>query len=231
MIKPHVTHTANVSLPYSIERRSVKHVRIRVSDDLAVRIVVPQHWSDVEAIALLEQKGEWIRRQQERFRAQQANKPYLTLHPHQIMLLGKRYQYVYSERLQNRVVVNHRHCTVQSGKDLLDANVQECWYKRFARAYIAQEAECLSALHGYSYNKLFIRSQQTKWGNCSPKGNISVNWRIIKAPEYVLHYVLLHELIHTKFMHHKQHFWFAVSVACPQYKKAQQWLEQYGKAL
>ncbi|MBU0466669.1 MAG: M48 family metallopeptidase, partial [Nanoarchaeota archaeon] len=81
------------------------------------------------------------------------------------------------------------------------------------------------------YNKLFIRKQKTKWGNCSPSKNISLNWKIILMPDYVKEYIILHELLHTKILNHSQAFWMHLSHKYPSYNLAIDWIKKYGNSL
>ena len=70
----------------------------------------------------------------------------------------------------------------------------------------------------------YVLNQKTVWGNCSKKRNISLNWQLIRAPRFVIDYVILHELLHTRFMSHGQPFWRSVSRLSERYKEAIDWL-------
>jgi len=65
----------------------------------------------------------------------------------------------------------------------------------------------LSAQHGFSYNKVFVRNQKTRWGSCSSKNNISLNMMLVRLPDQMIDYVLLHELVHTRIKNHTHAFW------------------------
>jgi predicted metal-dependent hydrolase len=67
-------------------------------------------------------------------------------------------------------------------------------------------------------------NQKTVWGNCSKKQNISLNWQLIHAPHFVIDYVILHELLHTRYMSHNQAFWRSMLRLCERYKDAIKWL-------
>jgi predicted metal-dependent hydrolase len=71
----------------------------------------------------------------------------------------------------------------------------------------------------------------TKWGNCSAKKNISLNWRLVRAPQNVVDYVILHELLHTEIMNHSQQFWIRMRSIVSDYQTALAWLEKYGSAI
>jgi predicted metal-dependent hydrolase len=65
----------------------------------------------------------------------------------------------------------------------------------------------LAKSHGFSYNKIFVRSLKSRWGSCSHKNNISLNMKLVVLPEELLDYVILHELVHTRIGNHSSDFW------------------------
>lgn len=213
---------------YIVERRAIKHARIRVSENLSVRILVPSDFSDAELKSLINHKQSWIDRNLRRF----VTKPTpIKIHSNQLLLFGNRYNYFFNERLHHKVVLNHDHKTIQSKTDLLEMAEQLKWYKRFARTYLKDRVAELAKQYKFKYNKVFIREQRTKWGNCSIEKNISLNWKLIKTPPFVIDYLIVHELLHTRNMSHKKTFWQDLKGIMPDYAEAVQWLDKYGNAL
>jgi len=82
----------------------------------------------------------------------------------------------------------------------------------------------LAAEHGIAVSRVSVRNQRWRWGSCSPKGHICLNWRLVQMPESVRDYVMIHELMHIKRMDHSPVFWKLVGAACPGYREARQWL-------
>ncbi|GAB4334901.1 MAG: hypothetical protein Kow0089_04360 [Desulfobulbaceae bacterium] len=66
--------------------------------------------------------------------------------------------------------------------------------------------EELARKHGYRYNRVTIRNQKTRWGSCSAHNNISLNMKLIRLPEDLRDFVLLHELVHTRIRNHGKEF-------------------------
>jgi len=65
----------------------------------------------------------------------------------------------------------------------------------------------LSRLHGFSYNRVFIRNQRTRWGSCSHCNNINLNINLVWLRPELMNYVILHELLHTRIKNHGRRFW------------------------
>ena len=212
---------------YTVEHRHVKHARLRVHEDGSVRLYVPQNFTEQEISKILEMKATWIASKQHYF--QQRGK--ILLRRNELLLFGNRYVYFYSSQYKNKVVVNEESKTIQARRNLLNINIQEQWMKSVAKNYIYPRVAELSENLILPFNRLFIRSQKSKWGNCSSDKNISINWRIIKAPAFVIDYVIIHELCHTLIMKHTVRFETLLNSHCPDYKQAQAWLEKYGNSL
>ena len=86
-------------------------------------------------------------------------------------------------------------------------------------------------LMSVTYNRITIRHQKTRWGSCTKTGNLSFNCLILKMPETVRDYVIVHELAHRKELNHSTKFWTIVSEYCPWYKDSKQWLKDNGSSL
>jgi hypothetical protein len=79
-----------------------------------------------------------------------------------------------------------------------------------AKKKIAVRLNELAKRHGFTYNKISVRSLKSRWGSCSYKNNISLNIKLIVLPEEILDYVILHELVHTHIRNHSKDFWKAL---------------------
>jgi len=89
----------------------------------------------------------------------------------------------------------------------------------------------LAAALGLRVARVTIRDQRSRWGSCSPKGHIALNFRLLLMPSEVREYVLIHELMHLKQANHSRRFWRLVEAACPGFRDAERWLRRHGPAL
>ncbi len=82
-------------------------------------------------------------------------------------------------------------------------------------------------LYNFSHSRVAIRNQKTRWGSCSKKGNLNFNYKIIRLPENLLDYLVVHELCHLKELNHSKNFWSLVAIAVPDYKSRRSQLRQF----
>lgn len=107
----------------------------------------------------------------------------------------------------------------------------EYWLRKQARGSIEQHLFDVGKRVKRTPNRVYVMDQRTKWGNCSALGNLSFNWRLIMAPDYVLRYIVTHEMVHLAIPDHSQRFWLTVQSLCPNADRARQWLVANGHRL
>lgn len=212
---------------YTLIQKDIKHARIRVSEDGQVRVIIPNNFTEDDVQSLLKKKARWVASKKSYF----SKKLKIKLGRNQLLLFGQRYNYFFDHELKRKIIIDHEFGTIRSSKDILDINVQEKWYKQEAKNYLIPRTEYLAKNLSFKYNKIYIRSQRTKIGSCSEKKNISLNWRLIKAPKLVIDYIIVHELVHTRVMNHSRKFWTMLRSHFPDYKQANNWLDKYGNNL
>jgi len=89
----------------------------------------------------------------------------------------------------------------------------------------------LSRNFGFTYNKVYIRNQKTRWGSCSSKNNISLNLKLVRLPDELIDYVIIHELVHTRIKDHSRSFWAEVDKLTGNGKEMASKLKTYGITL
>lgn len=89
----------------------------------------------------------------------------------------------------------------------------------------------LAAAAGLSVRRVQVRDQRSRWGSCSRRGTIALNWRLVQMPPAVRDYVIWHELMHLREMNHSRRFWRLVAEVCPDFEAARDWLRRHGAAV
>ncbi|EPZ48929.1 hypothetical protein N007_03575 [Alicyclobacillus acidoterrestris ATCC 49025] len=105
------------------------------------------------------------------------------------------------------------------------------WLRLLAKTHLRALAQDLATKFHCRPNQIVIKEQKRRWGSCSSKGNINLNWRLIQAPKEVQSYVIVHELAHLTEMNHGPRFWALVRAMMPNYDQHRKWLTIHGERL
>lgn len=105
------------------------------------------------------------------------------------------------------------------------------WFIEKAKEKILPRVALIAKELGVEYRKASIVDNRFRWGSCTPNDNVSFNWRLIKAPMYVINYIIVHELAHLLESNHTPRFWNIVRTRANSAEKAKTWLRQHGQIL
>lgn len=108
--------------------------------------------------------------------------------------------------------------TFEQVKELADQAVE----------YIPKRVKYYAEKENFVYNKITIKNLVSRWGSCSTKGNLNFNCLLMLMPDYVIDYIVVHELCHLREMNHSEKFWAEVEKIMPDYQRAELWLKQNG---
>ena len=204
------------------ESRRARRLAVRVHRTGRVEVVVPPRTSRAAVSAFLTQHRSWIETRREA--ALRLKPPEVPFPPGEI-----RFPAVYETWRVHLAGGTGRLRIRESADELLviagDAGEPQ-QVKESLRRWLMDRAQVVLGDHladcarefGFTYQRLSIRRQRTRWGSCSVKGTISLNCCILFQPPEVLRYLLLHELSHTRHMNHSRAFWDCVGRCCPDYR-------------
>jgi predicted metal-dependent hydrolase len=220
------------TITYSLRRScKARRVRLEVRQQTWLAVIVPRYYPISRLPEILKSKARWISRNLARF-----SQPELLPTRKELRIgdtipyLGHDLELVKQENHDSDsvVVVGNK---LAISPDLFDDGLLEPaleqWYRVEAAELINDRITKLGSQMGISYKRLTIRRQKTRWGSCSHKKNLSFNWKLIMAPEPVVEYVIIHELIHLKEMNHSKKFWELVAQYCPSWREHKKWLKQH----
>lgn len=209
-----------------VRRRGARRYILRVMDDGTLRVTVPYWGSRREARQFAESQEAWVARQRAQRAVRTASKWSLGATvlvdgvPQALADLGAGRVALGADVLPGRIAPDG-----DAG-----ALVRE-WLRARAVAHLPGELMALAARHDIPVTRVSIRDQKSRWGSCSRRGTISLNWRLVQTPPFVREYVLLHELMHRRELNHSARFWRLVAAACPRYVEARKWLREDGATL
>jgi predicted metal-dependent hydrolase len=95
------------------------------------------------------------------------------------------------------------------------------WYKKLALLDFTRRVEVFAAKLGVAPPPVTLSSARSRWGSCSSRGDVRLNWRLLQAPPHIINYVVCHELAHLKQMNHSPKFWAQVAQLYPDFKQAE----------
>lgn len=91
-------------------------------------------------------------------------------------------------------------------------------HKAAAVSFVTQRLQELNQVYGFTYQRVTIKNQATRWGSCSKKGNLNFHYKVVLLPSALADYVLVHELCHLQELNHSKRFWSLVERTIPQYR-------------
>ena len=96
-----------------------------------------------------------------------------------------------------------------------------------AKEFLPKQTLFLAEKYNFKFNKIFIKNNKTLWGSCSGKNNINLNLHLLLLPDYLIDYVIIHELCHTVQKNHGKHFWSLMDSILGDSKKLSKELRNY----
>ncbi len=216
---------------YTLKRsRIARNIRFEIKQGEGLSIVLPRGYPVEQLPRIMEEKRNWILSRLSRFEENSASRSYKEKTDGNIIpFMGRSLKLsLAAADMESNVIAlvgDSLSVTFNFRKENID-NLIKGWYRTQAENYIGERVPELSALCGVSCKKVTIRSQRTRWGSCSQKGNLSLNWKLIIAPPEVIDYVILHELLHIKEMNHSKRFWKLVDKYCPAWRDHRKWLRK-----
>jgi predicted metal-dependent hydrolase len=198
-----------------IRKLSVRNLKISLKPFRGVLVTMPQFVSYEAAGKFVESKIGWIRKQQEKMKRHEQRVTLFTKDTafrtkDHILAIGTHEKSTIQTVIRNNII--HVHHPVFA--EVTDPRIQQA-IRRGIVAALQMEAnkhlppitERLAKKFGFSYVHVSFRDNKTRWGSCSRDNRISLNIHLMRLPERLQEYIILHELCHTVHKHHQKSFW------------------------
>lgn len=199
---------------------------LQVFADGRVRVSAPAQVGLATVRAFVGERVGWIRKQQQRLRAVPV--PPVRASGSFIRFLDDELEILQVAGLRN---ARRRGATLELSAHIDISRALTCWYRAQALPHITERIGYFAAQVGREPQRLRIAAQKTRWGSCSPRGTVSLNWRLLLAPSEILDYVIVHELCHLLQANHSPRFWREVARVMPEHERHRRWLREYGLQL
>ncbi len=207
-------------------RRKTMHIIIERDGSISVQ--VPNEFEEESIREVLNAKEYEISKKIIRWK--DANQEYIErqfLPGQSFLYLGRNYNLHIVENQKRKLLL-------KDGKFLLSSLVKfpreefVKFYKRQAKIKIAERIDFYASRLAFLPQKVSVRDLPTRWGSCTPGGNVYFNWKCVMAPLSVLDYLIVHELVHLEYFNHSREFWDKVSAILPNCEESKDWLKRNG---
>jgi predicted metal-dependent hydrolase len=194
------------------------------ADDVVV-VTLPARTAPEEGLDLVREKADWVLSRLEGLA------PRITFVNGAVVPLGG-VDHVIRHTAETRGVVRleAQEILVAGGPEHLARRVRD-WFRAEARDRIRPRVRDKALVLGCTPGRVTIRDTKSRWGSCSHDGNLSFCWRLVMAPEWVLDYVVAHEVSHLAEHNHGPRFWRLVGQLTADVDKGRDWLSRHGEGL
>lgn len=200
-------------------------LRIDKKDRVAV-LTIPKYCSRKKAVSFVESHQEWI--------LDNLNKiPELkTFKNHdKISLFGQEYVIEHTPIRGNTKLDKKNHILyVSGGIEFLHRRVKD-FIKKLALDEFMKRSQQTADKIGKKIHNVYIKDTKSRWASCSTLNNINYSWRLALAPDFVIRYIIAHEVSHLKHQDHSAYFWALVEFLDKDAHKGREWLTENGHTL
>ena len=195
--------------------KRAKNINISIRPFIGVRVAVPRFATYRQAQLFVQSRKLWIKMHADnmtQYENRQTVFDWNTVFKtktHQLNLLKSKIEIINYKITDNQLIIN-----IPETKNIAENAVQiaiqkaiENTYRLEAKNYLPNRVNELASKHGLSYQKVKINNAKTRWGSCSSTNNINLTLQLMRLPNHLIDYVILHELAHTKVKNHSVTFW------------------------
>src|SRR4030042_928406 len=198
-----------------VRSHTSKYLRISMKPHQGICVTVPAFISLDSARSFVEEKKTWIIRNAEKMAEKE--KKTTVFKPGMLFKTRDHTLYLHTQEEKTiKIIIKPGgiHIFYPSFAPVEDQRVQrairkgivEAWRIEAAK-YLPQRVMELASIHGFSYNRVSFRNNKTRWGSCSRDNNISLHIHLMRLPQHLTDYIILHELVHTVHKNHGKQYW------------------------
>ncbi len=190
-----------------LKNRRSKNIKISVKPDKSVLVSFPFYCTNKEVLAFVNKNEIWIQQQQQKIGLRKnkidTNSKIKTKLHLVDFILGEEYGLKTSKNLVQITVKNFDSDKTQNYIEDIITQIYRFEAKKLLPPRLAE----LAKKQAFQFQKITIRNNKRNWGSCSSANNISLNLQMMKLPDELIDYILLHELVHTEIKNHGSMFW------------------------
>jgi predicted metal-dependent hydrolase len=147
-----------------------------------------------------------------------------------VPILGVPHAIRHAPEARRGVWIENGALMVSGGAEHVGRRVAD-FLKAEAKRLILPQAHGLAERIGRKPGRVTVKDTRSRWGSCSSAGDLAFSWRLVLAPDWVLTYVVAHEVAHLAEMNHSPAFWAVVEGLVGDPRRAKAWLKTHGPGL
>jgi predicted metal-dependent hydrolase len=201
-----------------VKNSRAKSLRITVKPNDKVNVTIPRFVSLSNAFRFVEEKQDWIKKSLEKMKSIERKstvfKPGVEFATKAHVL---EFHHLPESKLTAKVGNGLIRIFYAIEEQLLTAEAQafiikaiEHTLRKEAKAYLPVRTKFLAEKYGFKFFGVCVKNLRSRWGSCSTVNNINLNIHMMRLPDHLVDYVILHELIHTVHKNHGKQFWQAL---------------------
>lgn len=213
------------------KRRAARNLKLSITSTGQVRVSIPTWTSYAVATKFVANRLDWIK----------ANLPSQSLmssgqiigKSHRLKLIAGSAEQISSRVSDNEVIVRYPD-SFSTYSDQVQAAAGKAAIRALklqAQTLLPDRLSNLAAVHGFTYSDMSVKHLKSRWGSCDQNRHIVLNLYLMQLPWYLIDYVLMHELVHTKVLKHGPEFWAEMSVHLDNPKELRAELNKYKPAI
>ncbi|MBK9750744.1 MAG: M48 family metallopeptidase [Chloroflexi bacterium] len=219
----------------------LKTVKIVVEFEHGVEVTAPTGMSDQAVEQILQQKGRWIMEKLDAIASIEAPAPRKEfVSGEKFLYLGRQHTLIVLERAERRPMLIMRNSTFEAtvspelkiwDRQHIIRELFRAWYKQRAEAKLIDQVRAYANRLNLQPTDVRVMEMDRRWGSCTPRGAVHLNWRLIMAPIQIIDYLVVHELCHLSIPAHSPQFWDRVGSILADYETSREWLRVNGPTL
>ena len=224
-------YTGIGTVDFVLSRRA-RRINITIKDSRSVRVAVPIGVSLQTAEKFFLEHRDWVLKSLHRLKkTEESLQPFFhqnfRTREHTLILMP-----IDQPDCEYRINSDTIHFFYPSNQSVSEPDIQskiltaliETW-RQEAHRYLPGRVDFLAKQLGLRYNRLFIKNVKSRWGSCSSKNNINLNLQLMRFEDWIIDYIVIHELLHTKIRNHGRKFWNTLEKLVPRTREARQFMK------
>lgn len=202
-----------------IVSKRAKNLQMNINQQGDLQVIIPHRLRSIDHLSFIKSKTEWISKHIK----QDANSDFyffgnkIDIRPHYDM---------FNSKITYSIINNQLNINIPVTETRTLHKLFHNWLFDRAKIILTERVKNISEKYNFSPLKISIRRQKTRWGSCSGKGTISLNYKLLMLRQELIDYIIIHELCHLHEMNHSKAFWLLVGKILPHYQILKKELRQ-----